>query len=44
MNVSIIGITGFMSSGLCKYLINNGLIVDGIYSKHFKNRSVLKKN
>lgn len=43
MNVSIIGIKGFIGSNLSKYLIDNGINVTGILRKDLDNHDVLRK-
>jgi len=43
MNVSIIGITGFIGSNLSRYLIDQGINVMGIFRKDFASHEVLKK-
>lgn len=43
MNVSVIGITGFVGSGISRYLIDSGFKVIGIYRKDFNDSLLLKK-
>lgn len=43
MNVSIIGITGFIGSNLSKYLNDKGINVTGVFRKDFNNDEVLRK-
>lgn len=43
MNVSIIGITGFVGSNLSRYLIDKGFHVTGVFRRDFNNPEVLKK-
>ncbi len=43
MNVSVIGITGFIGSNVSRYLKDLGFKVIGIYRKDFNNSLILKK-
>ena len=43
MNVTIIGITGFVGSGLRKYFMDNGIMVSGIFREDFKKKYVLRE-
>ena len=43
MNVSIIGITGFIGSNLSKYLNDKGINVTGVFRKDFNNYEVLRE-